>query len=100
MIIDDFYIIRVGRVPGKAHADLVVDPKAVLPLAVALQRFEAVTRNGREIFQAIGIVQGQQTLTGGALNRPIFFENSSRNSFAASLSRKARITSLMYNGKR
>ena len=43
MIVDDLDTLRAFRGPTKAHAPLIVDSDAVLPGAVALERFQAVT---------------------------------------------------------
>jgi hypothetical protein len=42
MIVHDLDIQRVIGAPAKAHPPLVVDPNAVLALAIALQCFEPV----------------------------------------------------------
>src|SRR5258708_39956980 len=51
VIIDNFDIRRARRPirPLKTNAPLIVDANAVLPLPIALQRFEPVARQRRQI---------------------------------------------------
>ena len=42
MVVHDLDLRRAFRRPDKAHAELVVDPDRVLPLAIAPQRLETV----------------------------------------------------------
>jgi len=39
VIISDFDALRPFAYPNKANAELIIDPNAVLPCPVALQRF-------------------------------------------------------------
>jgi len=48
MVIHDFYVVGVALAPCEADAPLVVDPNAVLTLAVAFQRLELVSGEGRK----------------------------------------------------
>ena len=42
VIIDDFHVVRIPALPAEANTILVVDADAVLPAAVAFQRFKTV----------------------------------------------------------
>jgi hypothetical protein len=42
MVVDDLDIVRIAVAPCEAETPVVVDPYAVLPPSIALQRFEAV----------------------------------------------------------
>jgi len=44
MVVDDLDVKCTCAFPAKADPPLIVDTDAVLPLALALQRFEPVTR--------------------------------------------------------
>src|SRR4051812_37179236 len=50
MIVDDFSVFGVGSIPAETEPELIVDAYAVLPGAVALQRFQPIAgRNAQEI---------------------------------------------------
>jgi len=51
MVIHDFNIVSIPFPPNKADAPLVVDADAVLPSAIAMQRFEPITRWRGQIAQ-------------------------------------------------
>ena len=51
MIINDSHILRTGLRPDEADPVLVVDPNAVLPLPLTLQRFEVIPRRHGKLFQ-------------------------------------------------
>ena len=42
MVINDFHVFRAFHSPNKAHAPLIVDANAVLPLAISFQRFQLI----------------------------------------------------------
>jgi hypothetical protein len=48
MVIHNLDLGGAIRSPGKTNMELVVDPDRVLSLAIARQRFEAVTRGRRQ----------------------------------------------------
>ena len=56
MVIHDFHVRRSWRFlrPFQADPPLIVDANAVLPLAIALQRLEAIARQCRQILQRVG----------------------------------------------
>jgi len=55
MIVYDFNVMRVAVAPAKADAPLVVDPDAVLPLAVAGKRLEPVARWSTQVVEACAL---------------------------------------------
>jgi len=69
MIINDFHIRGARRAigPCETNAPLIVDPDAVLPLAIALQRFKSVARKSSEIPERSGCLEAIQLETGGSL---------------------------------
>jgi hypothetical protein len=58
MVIHDLDIETVPSAPLEAEPPLIIDPDAVLPLAIAPQSFEAVSRDRREIGEACSRIQG------------------------------------------
>jgi hypothetical protein len=54
MIIDNFDILRSAVDPNETDAPLLVDADTVLPLAIAPERFQPVSRGKRQIFQPRG----------------------------------------------
>src|SRR6185436_10586547 len=57
MIIHDFNIVRLVLGPDEADPVLVVDPDAVLALAVAGESLQAITGRGPEIIKALGGIE-------------------------------------------
>ena len=51
MVVDDLHLVSVVVPPDEADAPLNVDPDAVLPCPIALQRFQAVARRHLEVVQ-------------------------------------------------
>lgn len=49
VVVDDLDLGWALRCPDKTHAELIVDPDRVLPLAVACQRLKAVARRRRQV---------------------------------------------------
>ena len=49
MIVGDFYLECVAVTPYEAYPELIVDPDAVLPFAVALQWFQAISGKKSQI---------------------------------------------------
>jgi hypothetical protein len=60
VVVHNFNLVRTVLTPDKAHAPLVVDADAVLPLAVALQGFELVAGRNPQAGQLGGRMQLQQ----------------------------------------
>jgi hypothetical protein len=68
MVIHDLDIETVPSAPLEAESPLIVDPDAVLSLAVASQGFEAVSRDRGKIVQARCRVQGFELAPGSLLD--------------------------------
>src|SRR5580698_3978561 len=51
VVVDDLDVKRVAILEEKTHAPLVVDANAVLPLPVALERFEPVVRRDAQVVE-------------------------------------------------
>src|SRR5690606_40595033 len=57
VVVHDFYVFGVRAIPAKADAELIVDPDAVLALAIALQGFQPISRRHSQVFQAPGPIE-------------------------------------------
>ncbi len=57
MIVHDFNIIGVGRLPAKYDAPLGIDPNAVKSTEIAMECFQPVTRGHPKVIQAGSGVQ-------------------------------------------
>lgn len=68
MIIGNLDINRIAPVPSETQAILVVDPYAVLPGAIALQRLEAVSGKRRQINKRARVVKESQAASRPARN--------------------------------
>lgn len=68
MVIDNLYLVRIGRVPTKADAVLIVDPDAPLANSVAGQLLEPVSRKA-EISDLGRSVELNQLSSGYILQR-------------------------------
>lgn len=64
MIVHDFDIVRVTRSPNEADAVLIVDPNAVLPLAIATQSLESVAGRHPKIANVSGGMQHEKLAVG------------------------------------
>jgi len=53
MVVDDFHVRRTSGGPPKTDPKLIVDPNAVLPGPISLQRLQAVSRRHAEIAERI-----------------------------------------------
>jgi hypothetical protein len=87
----DFKGIRTS--PAETNAPLLVDPNAVLPLAIAAKGLQAIARNGSKIGQRrsrLNVVKLPFRRDGNTLKPPA---ELGRNTFSVSLSRNDRITS-------
>lgn len=51
MIVDNFNFMRMILMPEEADAPLVIDPNAVLPVAVALERLEMIAGRDKQVRQ-------------------------------------------------
>src|SRR5262245_42324780 len=59
MVVDDFHAPGVAIGPSETDSPLSVDPDAVLPSPVALQRFQLIRRRDRQVLE---ISSGMQLL--------------------------------------
>jgi len=57
MIVGDFDAVGGAIAPFKANPPLVVDPNAVLPLAVSAQAFQTVAGQRRQNSQIVGCIE-------------------------------------------
>src|SRR5690606_2071481 len=57
VVVHDFYVFGVRAIPAKADAELIVDPDAVLALAIALQGFQPVSWRHSQVLQAAGPIE-------------------------------------------
>ncbi len=65
MVVHDLHVLGPGGGPSEADPPLVVDPNAVLPFAIALQRLQAVLRGRGEIAEMLGrINQAEPAVVG------------------------------------
>ena len=51
MVIDDLNTLRMAISPEKADSPLIINAKAILPLAITLQRLKPIRRRQPEILQ-------------------------------------------------
>jgi hypothetical protein len=64
VIVHDLYVVRVAVSPNEADAVLVVDPNAVLSLAISPQLLESITGRDPEIANVGGGVQYEKLAVG------------------------------------
>jgi hypothetical protein len=57
VVVDEFDIISTSVLPREADSPLVVDPDAVLPPSVALERLEAVARRNPQVLEDLRRMQ-------------------------------------------
>ncbi len=62
MVIRDLDLIGIAVPPSEAHAELIVDPNAMLTFTVAAQRPQFVTGRNSQILQSSGRVKHGQLL--------------------------------------
>src|ERR1022692_2573529 len=60
VIIDNLNVLRGALSPGKTDSPLIVDSDAVLPLSIADQSLQPVSRNRRDVCQSLGVVKHSQ----------------------------------------
>src|SRR3990172_4863148 len=70
VVVRNFDLAGIAVSPFKADAPLVVDPNAVLALAVPSQPFEPVPRKRRQDLQTVGCVEQVELAKCGTLDRP------------------------------
>jgi hypothetical protein len=64
MIVDDLNVPGFAVPPNKTYPPLIVDANAVLPLAVAVQRLQTITRRHTQIVELFGRVDRKQLRAG------------------------------------
>ena len=62
MIVDDFHIVGVAFRPHEAYAILIIDPNAVLALALAVQQLQPVSGRHAQIIQRHRGMQQEELL--------------------------------------
>jgi hypothetical protein len=60
MIVGYFNVIGIPVFPVKADSPLIVDPHAVLPLAIALEDLKPIARRDSEVLKVPGLVKVQE----------------------------------------
>jgi hypothetical protein len=70
MIVDDLDVVSVAIFPNEANAPLIINANAMLALAVASQRFQAVARGSQQGSQRSRTIEVQQLPARDALKRP------------------------------
>ena len=60
MVVYNLYLVCVSFAPGEADAPLIVDANTVLPIPVAREGLQAVTRWHSQIVQVFGVVDDHQ----------------------------------------
>lgn len=68
MIIRDFDVFRLSLPPYKADAPLVIDPQAMLSLAIPFQGFQSIRGRQMQVLQVDGGVEGIQSHERSLLN--------------------------------
>lgn len=79
MIVDDLYLVGIAVLPDEAKSPLIVDPDAVLALAVTPERLESVAGRYGQIAEFGGTVQEKElapsnTLEGSKSGDILVFE--------------------------
>ena len=69
VIVHNLDVVRIPVFPNKAEAPLVIDSYTMLPLSVAMQCFQAITRRGCQVAQLRGAVQLPKLAAGNLLDR-------------------------------
>jgi len=70
VIVHDLSVVRVPVPPSKAETPLVIDPNAVLPLAIAAQGFQSIPRRRRQVAELCGAVQLPKLASSDLLDCP------------------------------
>jgi len=68
MIVHDLNFVSVTLPPHEAETPLVVNADAILPLPVAMQRFQAIARRSCQVAQFGGTVQLPELSSGDAFD--------------------------------
>lgn len=68
MVINDLHPIGIAFQPGKADAPLIIDPDAMLPLALTLESLQSVSGGNYQIIQGSRPVKHAQFSQGHAVH--------------------------------
>jgi hypothetical protein len=70
MIVDDLDVESVALFPNEANSPLIINANAVLTLAVASQRFQAIARGSQQVSQRSRAMEVKQFPAGDSLKGP------------------------------
>lgn len=70
MIVDDLDVVSVAIFPNEANAPLIINANAMLTLAVASQRFQAVARGSQQVLERSRSMEVQQLPARDSLKGP------------------------------
>src|SRR5581483_7376554 len=70
VVVDDLDFICLPVRPAETDPPLLVDPDAVLPLAVAFERLEPISRRRHQVAKCLSTVKIEQLAARRPLNRP------------------------------
>jgi len=68
MVVNYLNVLRTFHRPNEAHAPLVVDTNAVLPLAIPLQRFQLIARGNTEVESFLASVAVERNVAASTQN--------------------------------
>ena len=70
MIVHDLRVVGLPFPPREAESPLIVDPDAVLPRAIRLERFQAVARRNSKVFESPGRMKVEKLAARDPLDGP------------------------------
>jgi len=70
MLVDDLHVVRCGIYPSEANSELIVYSDAVLSIAIATQRFKAISRGHTEVMDMHSDLQLSKLSTSDRFNVP------------------------------
>jgi hypothetical protein len=70
MIVDDLDVVSVAIFPNEANAPLIINSNAMLTLAFASQRFQAIARGSQQVLQRSRTMEVQQLPARDSLKGP------------------------------
>lgn len=73
MIVNNLHFTRIQLVPAETEPVLIVDSDTVPSFAIPLERLQVITRNARQIFKRLRLIQLHQFAARRAFNALIFF---------------------------
>src|SRR3546814_17992820 len=69
VVIDDLHVVRIAAAPAEADTPLVVDPDAVLSLAIAFEQLQPVCGRNPQVIERSGGVEHAQLAPGDLLDQ-------------------------------